>query len=435
MNPARYFKSVASLQFVQVTALAVCMSVIFSGCAVLEGFSSGKKIREDVKPLYSATSPEFRQATGSLLSGNFLPGNNIVTLVNGNQIFPAMLQGIRSAKRTINFETYVFWNGEVAQQFVDALVERARAGVKVNMILDAQGTNKMGLTNLERLRSAGIDVAKYHKLFWWDIRRYNNRSHRKLLIVDGKVAFIGGVGIADEWSGHAESPKHWRDNHYKVTGPVVAQLQGIFMDNWLKTRGTVLHGADYFPPLSQTGSYLAQAFKSSPRQGDIDIHLMYLLAIASAQKTLRIENAYFLPDPMTRDELIAAAKRGVKVEIVVPGKHIDQKLVRLASRRHWPALIQAGAKIYEYQPTMVHVKLMIVDDIFVSVGSGNFDNRSIRLNDEANLDVLDRDFAAKQTRLFEMDKRNSREVTVDKGGGLIFAAPFEQAAGVASPEL
>jgi cardiolipin synthase len=345
------------------------------------------------------------------------------------------LQAIRNAKRTINFETYVFWDGEIGRQFTEALAERATAGVKVNAILDAQGTNKMGLGNLSRLRNAGVDVAKYHSLFWWDIRRYNNRSHRKLLIIDGKLAFTGGVGIADEWTGYAESPKHWRDNHYKITGPIVAQLQAIFMDNWLKTRGIVLHGPDYFPPLGQTGFYLAQAFKSSPRQGDIDIHLMYLLAIASAQKTLRIENAYFLPDPLMRDELIAAAKRGVKVEVVVPGKHIDQKLVRLASRRHWPSLIQAGIKIYEYQPTMVHVKLMIVDDIFVSVGSGNFDNRSIRLNDEANLDVLSRDFAAKQTHLFEMDKRNSREVTLDKAGDLIFAAPFEHAAGLASPQL
>ncbi len=415
--------------------LATFIALLFSGCAILSSFSSGKKIREEVKPLYSARSPEFRQATGSLLGSNFLPGNNIVTLVNGDQIFPAMLKSIREAKQTINFETYVFWNGEIARQFTDALAERAAAGVKVNAILDAQGTSKMGMQNLARLRNAGVDVAKYHSLFWWDIRRYNNRSHRKLLIIDGKTAFIGGVGIADEWSGHAQSPEHWRDNHYKVTGPVVAQLQAIFMDNWLKTRGIVLHGPEYFPPLAQTGLYLAQAFKSSPRQGDIDIHLMYLLAIASAQKTLRIENAYFLPDAMARDELMAAAKRGVKVEILAPGKHIDQQLVRASSRRHWPALIKAGAKIYEYQPTMVHVKLMIVDDIFVSVGSGNFDNRSIRLNDEANLDVLDRSFAAQQTRLFEIDKRNSREVTVDKAGGLIFAAPLQQVAGLASPEL
>ena len=394
-----------------------------------------QKIREDIQPLYSATSPTFRQATGSMLSGNFVPGNHIVTLVNGDQIFPAMLRAIRGAKKTINFETYVFWDGPIAKQLTEALAERAAAGVKVNVILDAQGTSKIGSENMARLRNAGVDVQKYHTLFWWDIRRFNNRTHRKLLIVDGRKAFIGGVGIANEWMGHAESPEHWRDNHYEVTGPVVAEIQGIFMDNWLKTRGTVLHGPEYFPPLTPTGSYLAQAFKSSPRQGDIDMHLMYLLAIASAQKTLRIENAYFLPDDKTREELIAAARRGVKVEIVTPGKHIDQKLVRISSKRHWPTMIKAGIKIYEYEPTMVHVKLMIVDDFFVSVGSGNFDNRSIRLNDEANLNVLDRGFAAQQTRLFEMDKRRSREVTLDKGGGLIFAAPFEQAAGLASPQL
>ena len=195
----------------------------------------------------------------------------------------------------------------------------------------------------------------------------------------------------------------------------------------------MLHGADYFPPLENTGPYLAQAIRSSARDTNLD--LMYLLAIASAQKTLRIENAYFLPDDLIRKELINAAKRGVKVEIVVPGKHIDQKLVRAASKRHWPELLKAGAKIYEYQPTMVHVKLMIVDDIFVSVGSGNFDNRSIRLNDEANLDVLDRNFAAQQTRLFEMDKRQSREVALDKTGSLTFLHPIEQAAGLASPQL
>ena len=408
---------------------------LFSGCTILNGFSGGKKIRQNIQPLYSATSPSFRQATGSLLSGNFVPGNNIVTLVNGDQIFPAMLRAIRGAQKTVDFETYVFSDGEIARQFTEALAERAAAGVKVNAILDAQGTNKMGRENLARLRSAGVDVEKYHSLFWWDIRRFNNRTHRKLLIIDGKTAFIGGVGIAQEWSGHAQSPKHWRDNHYQVIGPVVAELQGIFMDNWLKTRGVVLHGPDYFPPLAPAGSYLAQAFKSSPRQGDIDMHLMYLLAIASAQKTLRIENAYFLPDDKTREELMAAARRGVKVEVLVPGKQIDQKLVRLASRRYWPALIGAGIKIYEYQPTMVHVKLMVVDDIFVSVGSGNFDNRSIRLNDEANLDVLDRGFAAQQTRLFEMDKGKSREVTLDKAGELIFALPFQESAGLTSAEL
>src|ERR1700719_3939350 len=399
--------------------------VMLPGCAI----KTGKQVRQEISPLYSATSPEFRQSAGSLLGPNFVSGNNITTLVNGREIFPAMLAAIRSAKHSITFETYVFWDGQIGGEFTAALAEHATAGVKVHAILDAQGTRKMGLENLAKLRQAGVDVVKYHSIFWLDIRRYNNRSHRKLLIVDGKTAFVGGVGIADQWSGNADSPQHWRDNHYKVTGPVVAQLQATFMNNWLKTRGTVLHGGDYFPPLPSTGPYPAQALRSSARNTNLD--LMYLLAIASAQKTLRIENAYFLPDELIRNELVAAAKRGVKVEIIVPGKLIDQKLVRAASKRHWPELFKAGIKIYEYQPTMVHVKLIVVDDTFVSVGSGNFDDRSIRLNDEANLDILDRNFAAQQTRLFEMDRKQSREMALDKTG----LHPLQQAAGLASPQL
>lgn len=417
---------IAKVSFYFQRALMCALICAASGCAL----KTGKQARQEVAPLYSASSPEFRQSAGSLLGPNFVSGNSITTLVNGNQIFPAMLGAIRSAKHSINFETYVFWDGQIGREFTEALAERARAGVKVSAILDAQGTNKMGMENLARLREAGVEVVKYHSIFWLDPRRYNNRSHRKLLIVDGRIAFVGGAGIADQWMGNAESPQHWRDNHYKVTGPVVAQLQGIFMANWLKTRGNVLHGPDYFPPLASTGPYLAQALRSSARNTNLD--LMYLLALASAQKTLRIENAYFLPDELTRNELIAAAKRGVKVEIVVPGKLIDQKLVRAASKRHWPELIKSGIKIYEYQPTMVHVKLIVVDDTFVSVGSGNFDNRSIQLNDEANLDVLDRNFAAQQTRLFEMDKKQSHEMTLDKTGGL---HPLQQAAGLASPQL
>ncbi|HEY1893753.1 MAG TPA: phospholipase D-like domain-containing protein [Chthoniobacterales bacterium] len=403
--------------------------LLFDGCAL----KMGKQPRQEIASLYSTRSPEFRQAAGSLLGPNFVPGNNISTLVNGNQIFPSMLGAIRSAKHSISLETYVFQDGEIARQFTDALAERAQAGVKVNVILDAQGTQKMGWQNLERLRNAGAEVAKYHSVFWPDPRRYNNRTHRKLLIIDGKIGFVGGVGIADLWTGNADSPEHWRDNHYKVTGPVVAQLQATFATSWLKTRGQLLYSADYFPPLIPTGPYLAQAIRSGAHNENLD--LMYLLAIASAQTTLRIENAYFLPDDLMRKELTGAAKRGVQVEIVVPGKKIDQKLVRWASRRRWPDLIRAGVRIFEYEPTMVHVKLMIVDDIFVSVGSGNFDNRSIRLNDEANLDVLDRNFAAQQIRLFKSDKKQCREATLDKTGGLIFAHPIQQAAGLVSPQL
>jgi len=293
----------------------------------------------------------------------------------------------------------------------------------------------MGVSNLMQLRASGADVVKYHSVFWLDPRRYNNRSHRKLMVVDGRIGFIGGVGIADQWLGDGDRPEHWRENHYRVTGPVVAQLQAVFMDNWLKAKGEVLHGPEYFPPLTVAGPHTAQAFKSSPRQGQMDLHLMYLLAIASAQRSLQIESAYFLPDELMRKALIDAAKRGAKVEIIVPGKHIDQKAVRLASRKNWPELLRAGIRMYEYQPAMTHVKQMIVDDAFVSVGSGNFDPRSIRLNDEANMNVLSRSFAAEQRRLFEMDKRRSREITLDEAGKLSLATPLEHAASVLSPQL
>ena len=401
----------AHRQLVSAILISSGLGLFMPGCA----FRTGKQPRQEITPLYSASSPEFRQSAGSLLGPDFVSGNDITTLVNGTQIFPAMLSAIRSAKHSINFEDYWFSNGQIGREFTEALAERARAGVKVSAILDALGTHKMGMENLARLRETGVEVVKYHSIFWLDPRRYNHRTHRKLLIVDGEIAFVGGVGIADEWTGNADSPQHFRDNHYQVAGPVVAQLQAIFMANWLKTGGNVLHGADYFPPLASTGPYLAQALRSSA--GNANLDLMYLLAIASAQKTLRIENPYFLPDDLTRKELVNAARRGVKVEIIVPGKLINKKIVRAASKRHWPELIKAGIKIYEYQPTMMHVKLIVVDDTFVSVGSGNFDNRSIQLNDEANLDVLDRDFAAQQTRLFEMDKKQSHEITLDETGG------------------
>src|SRR5207302_11165277 len=288
-------------QLLRSASAPLLMTILLSGCAM----KLGKQPRQEVAPLYSAASPEFRQSAGSLLGPNFVGGNNITTLINGDQIFPALLSGIRSAKRSINFETYVFIDGEVAKQFTDALVEAAGRGVKVNAVLDARGTNRMGRENAERLRSAGVNVVKYHSVFWPDPRRYNNRTHRKLLIVDGKIAFIGGAGNADLWAGNAKSTKNWRDNHYRVSGPVVAQLQATFVSNWLKTRGSVLHGGDYFPPLENTGSYQAQAIRSGAHYENLD--LMYLLAIASAQKTLRIENAYFLPDDLVRKELVAAA--------------------------------------------------------------------------------------------------------------------------------
>ena len=269
------------------------------------------------------------------------------------------------------------------------------------------------------MKDAGVEVAEYNPLrlyqpsFWYRPTRINNRTHRKLLIVDGKIAFTGGIGIADEWAGHGQDPKHWRDNHYRIKGPVVAELQAAFLDNWLRTNGSVLHGNDYFPPLAAVGSYKAQTFKSSPRGGSESARLMYLMSISAASKTVRLASAYFVPDKFALDTFLQAAQRGVKIEIIVPGRHIDQEVVRQASRNKWPQLLAAGIRIYEYQPSMFHCKYLIVDDLWVSVGSSNFDARSFRLNAEANLNVLDSNFAAQQTAIFEQDKFRSRQITLE----------------------
>jgi cardiolipin synthase len=234
-----------------------------------------------------------------------------------------------------------------------------------------------------------------------------------LLIIDGRIGFTGGAGIADEWDGSAQDPQHYRDNHYRIEGPVVAELQAAFMDNWLRTNSNVLQGNDYFPPLSTAGPLKAQTFKSSRRGGSESVRLTYLMSISSASKTVCLANAYFVPDKLAIDTFVEAAHRGVKIEIIVPGPHIDQQIVRQASRATWPKLLAAGVHIYEYQPTMFHCKYVIVDNLWVSVGSSNFDSRSFRLNAEANLNVLDANFAAQQAKLFEQDKARSKEITLE----------------------
>jgi cardiolipin synthase len=247
---------------------------------------------------------------------------------------------------------------------------------------------------------------------WWKLARLNNRTHRKLLIVDGKTGFTGGVGIADKWRGHAQDPDHWRDSHFRVEGPVVGQMQAVFNDNWTKATGAVLDGPDYFPALVAQGDMPAQMFSSSPTGGSESMHLMYLLAITAARHTIHLSNSYFVPDELALKALIAAAKRGVDVRIITPGPVIDSDVVRAASRERWGELLAAGVKMAEYQPTMYHVKALVVDSLLVSVGSTNFDNRSFILNDEANLNVLDAGFAKQQEAVFEDDWKHARQVSL-----------------------
>jgi cardiolipin synthase len=394
--------------------LLIAAALSLSSCTIFS-----KREHYQVKHQYATNDPQFERTMNSLLGPGLRSGNEIVTLRNGAEIFPAMLKAIRSARRSIDFETYIYWKGDVGRQFAEALAERARAHVAVHVILDWQGTQKLDHDSLQLMKDAGVEIATYNPIkpfqvgFWYRPTRLNNRTHRKLLIVDGKIGFTGGVGIADEWDGNAQDPKHWRDNHYRVEGPVVGELQAAFLDNWLRTNGSVLHGNDYFPPLAEAGPYKAQTFKSSRSGGSESARLMFLMSISSASKSIRLANAYFVPDKLSIDTFLEAAHRGVNIEIIVPGRHIDQQTVRRASRNKWGQLLEAGIRIYEYQPTMFHCKYMIVDGLWVSVGSSNFDARSFRLNAEANLNVLDARFAVEQTRIFEQDKSRSKEITLE----------------------
>ncbi|HEX2824865.1 MAG TPA: cardiolipin synthase [Burkholderiales bacterium] len=373
-----------------------------------------KKIKEQVRHEYSVDDPQFTRTIGVLLGPALVGGNKVETLLNGEGIFPPMLEAIRSAKKTITFETYIYWSGDVGKAFADALSERAKSGVKVHVILDWIGSNKMDDAQLEAMRRAGVEVERYHKPKWYTINRLNNRTHRKLLVVDGRIGFTGGVGIADKWSGDAQDADHWRDTHYRIEGPAVAQMQAAFMDNWTKITGKVLHTPDYFPELPPAGTQRAQVFQSSIEGGAESMHLMYLLSIAAATKTIHLSMAYFAPDEPAMETLKAAIRRGVKVRMILPGPITDAQLVQDASRAKWGELLELGAEIWRYQPTMFHCKVLVVDGVWSSVGSTNFDPRSFRLNDEANLNVYDREVAARQIADFEKDVAKSKRVTLEE---------------------
>jgi cardiolipin synthase len=370
-----------------------------------------KKINHRIETLYNARDEQFLRSMGSLLEPNLTPSNRIDIYNNGDEIFPPMLEAITGARRTITFETFVYWSGDIGRRFADALCERAQAGVRVHVILDWFGTSKMDPQIIEDLRTAGAEVERYHPVRWYSVRRLNNRTHRKILVVDGRTGFTGGVGIADEWLGDARTANEWRDCHFRVLGPAVAQLQRAFMDNWLKTHSTVLHGEAYFPALEPAGGTPAQIFMSSAAEGSESARLMFLLSIASAADSIRIGTAYFVPDTLTVKALIEARRRGASVRIITPGKLIDKQIVRQASRSRWGDLLDAGVEIYEYQPTMYHCKLMIVDGVWVSVGSCNFDNRSFRLNDEANLNAYDADLAGRLAADFDADLTHCKRFT------------------------
>ena len=371
-------------------------------------------MRYHMKHQFGVRDLAFLQTMYAVTGSSLTEGNQVDILENGDKFFPSMLAAIRNAKKTINLEFYIYWDGEIGRTFAEALAERARAGVVVKVILDSVGSATMSASLINFMARNGIDLEWYHPIRWYTLSRVNHRTHRKLLIVDGCVGFSGGVGIADDWLGNADSKDHWRDTVARVEGPVVTQMQFAFMDNWVKSRGELLTGLDYFPSAKAVGNHLTQVVKSSPSEGISALKLLYIVSIVSAMKSIYISNAYFVPDRDTTRALEGAVRRGVDVRVIVPGEHVDVPIVREASRWHYELLLARGIRIFEYQPTMMHAKTMVVDGIWSTIGSSNFDDRSFRLNDEVNVNIYDEGVAQQMEAMFFDDLKASDEITGHK---------------------
>lgn len=339
------------------------------------------------------------------------PGNTAELLVNGARFFPAMLDAIRAARRSITLETFIWRPGKICREFIEALCERARAGVKVHVLVDGFGSADFTDEDREQLESAGVDYTKYHRRHWWHLKvNLNHRTHRKILVVDGSVGFTGGFCIDDRWLGDAESTEVWRETQVRLTGPIVAHLQAAFAVNWKKTTDVWLEDADYFPPLAETGSVVGKCTISGPGEGPRRTECAYLEAINAARQRIDLANAYFIPDDSLRDALIAACARGVRVRIIAPAIN-DARFGRAAARSRFGALLAGGVELYLYHVAMYHAKTMAVDEAHVIVGSANCDHRSFRLNDEVLACLDDAQLAAEHQRMFEHDLRGAHRLT------------------------
>jgi cardiolipin synthase len=362
-----------------------------------------------VSPTYGleSTTPlksdEFLATITGATGVPFLEGNHLTILNNGDEFYPAMLKAIGEAQNSITIEAYIYWDGDVGQQFAEAIAERAYAGVEVKVLLDAVGSSTIGKKILHTLEDSGCQVRWFNKMFWRTIGRYNNRTHRKSLIIDGRVAFTGGAGIADQWLGDAQDPKHWRDMQIRLEGPAAAPLQTGFIQNWLVTTGEVVTGPRYFPKAEPAGSIAVQTILSSPAGGSSAVRLMYYLSIVYAQHKLYIANAYFIPDESAVDILVSARKRGVDVKLMISGIHNDIKLARYAAIQSYGKLLEAGVEIYEYNRTMLHQKTMVADGAWITIGTTNFDNRSFALHEESNVCIYDSQLARRLEQIFDAD--------------------------------
>ena len=394
--------------------ISVVAIVVLAFLLFIALFQPSLKYKITAATSESLNSPEFFRTLEALTDSKIEPHTSVDVLPNGENFYTAELEAIRKAEKNINLEAYIFKDGEIATRLIDALTERAKVGVKVHVVLDGVGSGiATTKSDFEKLTKAGGKVSFYHPLRWYNLSRYNNRTHREILVVDGKVGFVGGAGIADHWWRSKEKNPRWRDNMFRITGDAVTSLQGTFVENWLQASEEVLNGIEYFPDGANAGKVTALVVNSTPSVGgSTRARILFQTLLASARKSIQITTPYFMPDESVRKELInAVQKRGVEVTVLTAGEHSDHWLSRTSSRRLYGDLLKAGVKIYEYQPSMIHAKVMVIDGLWSVVGSTNFDNRSFGLNDEVNLAGCDPELADSLHKLFQQDLGQSREIS------------------------
>lgn len=399
-------------EFFQLSLVAVGVAALATLVAMLS--RRQRYVEYQIKDLGSLKHDQFARDLAGVVQVDLLDGNRIELLQDGEEAFPSMFQAVRDAQRSITFENYIYWSDAIGNEFAELLAEKARQQVGVHVVVDWLGSKTMDRRAFRRMEQAGVEVHYYHRPRLGAMHRLNRRTHRRELIIDGRVGFTGGICFASEWTSDERGGESRRDNHYRIEGPLVADLQAVFMDNWLKTSGHVLHGERYFPDLADAGDTTAGVVGSSPHERTSWARLLVLMLLTGARSSIRLEQAYFVPDAATSTALVEAARRGVDVGLVLPNEKIDYRLVRRASRCYWGPLLEAGVKIYEYQPSMLHAKLIMVDDLWVLVGSLNFDRRSFYRNDEVALLVRDARFARRHVEVFEQDKRNSLQINLDQ---------------------
>lgn len=405
-------KSTMWSELLQITVVALVVAFIATLVAMLSRRQRYMEYHME-KPA-KLDDEQFVRSLAGMIQLRLHEGNRIDLLKDGEDAFPAMFEAVENAQQSITFESYIYWSGEIGHQFADLLAKKAQQGVKVHVIVDWLGAKAMDRRSLRRMKRAGVEVHQYHPPQFGLLHHLNNRTHRRELVIDGRIGFTGGVGFGDQWTSDDRGGESYRDNHYRIEGPVVADLQAVFLDNWLTTSGDVLHGERYFPELRPEGSLRGGILASEPQERTTWARLAILMLIHAAQESIYVEQPYFVPDSAILSAFAKAAERGVQVQLLLSGEKIDFNLVRRASRCLWGQLLEAGVEIHEYQPTMLHSKVMVVDSFWSLLGSVNFDYRSLYRNDETVLLVRDREFARQHIEVCNEDRKDCLPISLEQ---------------------